>query len=98
MIAYQNDEYVDEELPAQEYSVKLGAQMLAVAIDFNRLLMLGALPEAALAEMRGLEIYDPTLLDIMASCSSGPADVETPEDEELAVYRPIVNRVSRLLR
>jgi response regulator RpfG family c-di-GMP phosphodiesterase len=100
MIECQNDEFVDRELPADEYSIRLGGQMLAVAIDFDRLLTLGATPSSALHEMRGLEIYDPSLLDIMAGFqASHPITPDgSPADPELAVYRPVANRVSRLLR
>ncbi len=54
------------DLPPDDYDVYLGAQMLAVAIDLDRLIGKGAIPKNALAEMRQSDRqYNPDLLGAM---------------------------------
>jgi len=103
MIQRQHDSFdATPDLAPAIQSVAFGAQVLRAAVDFDRLALAGASPDAALVEMRrNAQAYNPDVLSALGlidpAQSDDPADpddtlIGAPEEQE---FRPLTDEVLR---
>ena len=92
------------ELDPSQYNISIGAQMLRVAVDFDRFTATGLSPEDAIAEMRlcGSE-YCPEVFNALQRVHSdlvfGAEFGEVgPSEAQAQLFRPIAAQVLRSLR
>lgn len=64
---------------AKAYQLMRAAQMLRIAIDFDDLQARGHTPQAAMAEMRRHEGYDPEVLESLGAVVAPDGDPEVPK-------------------
>jgi len=107
MIQRQDESFgVTTDLSPATQAVALGAQVLRVALDFDRLALAGRSPDAALAEMRrNASEYNSDVLSALDRIDLAQSDdeTETPDDTltgapEEQQFRPITDEVLRGLR
>jgi response regulator RpfG family c-di-GMP phosphodiesterase len=109
MIGFQRYEYLDPAgLPPGERAVALGGQILRAALDFDQLVLGGAEPQAALAELRARGSYDPAVLAAfdpaqVPAMAEGEAALVCERGsqegvEDLELFHSITDKVRRALR
>lgn len=105
MIGRQHDDsFGTGGLKPETYVVELGAQLLHVALDFDRLTSIGRSAETALNEMRRTARYSP---DMLVALERGQRETEPgaatevphsePSEVERQLFRPIAEQVLRSL-
>lgn len=109
IVERQHEPFTDPSgLPAGEYAIVLGSQMLRVALDFSRLTGAGLSAEAALVRLREDESqYNPAVLSALERVCAEAGEPDLPAERyddsetmlsENRLLRPITEQVLHILR